>query len=359
MSDDRRLLEEMATAVLERSQARALVDEVLPLDLALWRVLEETGLARMSFAESQGGGDGNLQQLIAVLKLAGKFSAEVPIAESQLLAGWLLEQAGMDVPHGPLTCAIDSHLECVVVEGGWSLKGIARRVPWGSASSSFVAIANMPTEPSVVLVPSSAGEWVSSANIAGEPRDEVSLDVILGSSQVATIGAPETDELSLRASLGKAAMMAGAAERVFELVLEHVRNRSQFGRVIGSFQSVQHDVAKIASYCRAINVSTMSSTMTCDTLGFRSSESRVAVLATKAEANRLGTLIARSAHQLLGAIGFTDEHELRLSTTRLWSWCQECGTSATIQLELGSEALRRGKAWELISPQSDSVWSTQ
>jgi len=49
--------------------------------------------------------------------------------------------------------------------------------------------------------------------------------------------------------------------------------------------------------------------------------------------------VAAIAHQLHGAIGTTEEHRLRLTTTRLWSWRDEDGTAAECFAELGRAAL--------------------
>jgi acyl-CoA dehydrogenase len=58
----------------------------------------------------------------------------------------------------------------------------------------------------------------------------------------------------------------------------------------------------------------------------------------KAQAGHAATVIASSAHQVLGAIGFTEEHELQHFTRRLWQWRDEWGRQADCQLAIGGEA---------------------
>lgn len=67
-----------------------------------------------------------------------------------------------------------------------------------------------------------------------------------------------------------------------------------------------------------------------------------AVVAAKAQASHAAGTVAAIAHQLHGAIGTTEEHGLRLTTTRLWSWRDEDGTAAECFAELGRAALRVG-----------------
>ncbi|MGH3160410.1 MAG: hypothetical protein ACRDOC_00875, partial [Streptosporangiaceae bacterium] len=64
-----------------------------------------------------------------------------------------------------------------------------------------------------------------------------------------------------------------------------------------------------------------------------------AVVAAKAQASSGAGVVAAIAHQLHGAIGTTEEHRLRLTTTRLWSWRDEDGSEAECCAELGRAAL--------------------
>jgi acyl-CoA dehydrogenase len=64
--------------------------------------------------------------------------------------------------------------------------------------------------------------------------------------------------------------------------------------------------------------------------------------------------VAAIAHQLHGAIGTTEEHRLRLTTTRLWSWRDEDGTAAECFAELGRAALgaarqQQGALWPWLT----------
>jgi acyl-CoA dehydrogenase len=61
--------------------------------------------------------------------------------------------------------------------------------------------------------------------------------------------------------------------------------------------------------------------------------------------------VAAIAHQLHGAIGTTEEHRLRLTTTRLWSWRDEDGSAGECFAELGRAAMRAGAGglWPWLS----------
>jgi acyl-CoA dehydrogenase len=82
-----------------------------------------------------------------------------------------------------------------------------------------------------------------------------------------------------------------------------------------------------------------------------------AVLAAKAQASHCAGIVAAIAHQLHGAIGTTEEHRLRLTTTRLWSWRDEDGAEAECFAELGRAAIGAatgaGGLWPWLSGNPD------
>lgn len=71
----------------------------------LWGELEKAGLTLTSVPEGSGGTGGSLSEAVAVLRLAGRHAAPVPLAETDILAGWALSASGLPVPGGPLTAA--------------------------------------------------------------------------------------------------------------------------------------------------------------------------------------------------------------------------------------------------------------
>src|SRR5918999_2737600 len=98
----------------------------------LWRALEEGGLTLPLVPESAGGAGGTWADAHTVVRAAGKHAAPVPLVET-IVAGWLLGQANLEVPLGPLTIApghADDRLRLERAGGGWRLHGTATRVPW-------------------------------------------------------------------------------------------------------------------------------------------------------------------------------------------------------------------------------------
>jgi len=108
---------------------------------ALWDALEESGLPLAWVPEESGGAGATLADGFAVLRVAGRFAAPVPLAET-LMAGWLLGQANIAVPSGPLTIApvhADGHI-ALTADG--TLAGRARRVPFARNAGHIAVLAH-------------------------------------------------------------------------------------------------------------------------------------------------------------------------------------------------------------------------
>src|SRR5262249_38094472 len=121
---------------------------------ALWQQVEENGLTLPQIPESRGGGGGTWQDAHIVGSAAGRFALPLPLGET-MVGAWLLAEAGLDVPTGPLTVAPVHSTDRIELAGGGSerrLSGAATRVPWGRNAQHVVVVAD-----DVVALVSSAG----------------------------------------------------------------------------------------------------------------------------------------------------------------------------------------------------------
>mgnify|MGYP001183366917 CR=1 FL=1 len=309
-------------------------------DAALWRTLEETGLARLTLPAAAGGSEGTLEDSAVVLAAAGAHAARVPLVETDLVGGWLLHAAGVPLPDGPLTAAAGS-LEV----DGTTVRGQLRRVPWARAAAGVVVL----TDAHVVLLDPGAVEVTEGTNVAEEPRDTVSVD----GPAAAVAPAPEgaAAELRLRAALGRAQLLAGAARAALSASVRYAGERVQFGRPIAKFQAVQQQLALAAGEVAAASAAASAAARAAADTGFAAPSTRFAVAAAKSRTGEAAGAVARIAHQVHGAIGFTREHDLRLWTTRLWAWRDEDGSDADWNRELGATVLAAGPdgLWPLIT----------
>ncbi|WP_432194228.1 acyl-CoA dehydrogenase family protein [Streptomyces sp. bgisy027] len=322
-------------------------------DPELWKTLEESGLTLVSVSEKAGGSGGTLHEAAAVIGAAGEHAVCAPLGETALLGAWLLAEAGLPLPAGPLTAADGTGALTARRSGDrWELRGRLSRVAWGrQAAGLAVAVLSEDGEEAVALLNPQDFVFRPGLNSAGEPRDDLSVDTRPEPDHVAAVPSGTADQLRLRQALLRTVLIAGAAERALVLTLRYTAEREQFGRALGSFQAVQQQVAELAAEAAAIRVAADAAVALCEAVGVANERAGFAVAAAKVQAGRGAGLVARIAHQVHGAIGFTDEHPLRLATTRLWAWRDEAGDEAQWATGIGGRALAAGTPgiWELIT----------
>jgi acyl-CoA dehydrogenase len=311
---------------------------------ALWRAANEAGFPDALAAGAERSGDlAGMADAAAILREAGRHAVPLPLAET-MIARWLLAGAGIAVPEGPLTLAPverDAGLSLQKDGAGWRLMGRAAGVPWAKESAGIVVIA----EGQVALLAPTAAELRPGRNLAGEPRDMLSVDAVVSARP-----APDGVDAALVYRLGalsRALLMAGALEEVLALAVQYANDRVQFGRPIGKFQAIQQQLAVLAENVAASGVIAAAAA----DVAARQGDLAFAVAVAKARAGEAAGKVAEIAHQVHGAIGFTHEHRLHHLTRRLWSWRDEFGVESEWQMELGRIAAARGGdgLWPLLS----------
>ena len=281
----------------------------------LWRTFAGTGLAQAALPEDAGGA--GLAAGLAVMRAAGRHAAPIPVAET-MIAALLCHEAGVEPPAGPLTVyapATEQDTDSAALQ----------RVPW-ARFASVVVIAT--TGGRALYRPIMVNEG---ANLAGEPRD----DVTGGESLAAPRVPPPAVDATVLMALARAAQLRGAMERVLAMTVAYAREREQFGRPLARFQAIQHHLAEIGGEAAATGAA-VDAAAQAGTL--------FACAAAKARASQAAGTVARLAHQVHGAIGYTVEHDLHHWTTRLWAWRDEFGNEAHWWQVLGAEAARGGGA---------------
>ncbi|KJL42313.1 acyl-CoA dehydrogenase family protein [Microbacterium trichothecenolyticum] len=312
----------------------------------LWSALEQMGVTLLSVDEGSGGSGGDVQMTASVLAVLGEHSATVPYAETALLAGWMLAACGAPIPAGPLAAAVAGERFVLERDGeGWRIDGELSRVPWARHAAALVVLVGE----HVVVVDRAMLDVSAGANLAGEPRDGVRLRgvVVVDAVRILPEGTEVTPEAFLaRCALARAASISGAARRALTLSIKYAGEREQFGRTLKNFQAVQQHLAETAGEVLVCTAAAESAALHID----RDPRNIWPVAAASVAVRNAAGLIARLSHQVHGAIGFTDEHDLRLSTTRLWAWRDEAGSEPSWARRVGAEAVLAGPAdlWEKI-----------
>ena len=336
MADDTRAMlvetaDRLFADLASPSAVRAAEDD--GLDPALWAALEAAGFAR-ALPASRGGAALDLADALSLLIPAGRHALPAPFAET-IIAHRLLLAAGLDPPDGPLTVAVSDDLS---IHHGRAT-GRAARVPWARDCAHVVLVG--PGD-RAALVATTDAAITPGRNIAGEPRD----DLAFVDAPAILTHAPD-GRVALRAlgAVARAAQMAGAIEAALALSVAYAQGRVQFGRPIGGFQAIQHALAVFAGHAAAATAAAQAA------IEAAHDPSALAIAAAKIRVGEAAGACAAIAHQVHGAMGFTQDYALQRLTRRLWSWREEYGAEAAWSRELGAAAAAQGAdgLWAMIT----------
>lgn len=150
---------------------------------------------------------------------------------------------------------------------------------------------------------------------------------------------PERLPLEL-AAVVTAAQMVGALERVLELSVAFANQRVQFGRPIGKFQAIQHQLAVMAEQVASAR---MAAQIGCQGRSQGWVPDRLRAAVAKSRTSEAAGIVAPMAHAIHGAIGITAELDLQLYTRRLHAWRVEHGSELAWNRVLGEAVLASGQ----------------
>lgn len=153
---------------------------------------------------------------------------------------------------------------------------------------------------------------------------------------------------------GTVSLMAGAMGRALSLSIEHVNTRQQFGRALGKFQAVQQSLAVMACEVRAVEAGAAALAARLDAVGLDPLAAEFEISAAKLRANRAVGVVTAIAHQVHGAIGFTEEYDLHRVTIALMRWRGAYGNDAYWAEHLGRQVAGAGGRglWEAMTARS-------
>lgn len=319
-----------------------------PIDDILWQNLEETGLSRLtSTAELEAGPI----ELAIVLQSLARHAGAVPVAETDLLAAWLAQSAGLSLPaSGPLTVA-DSN----ATSSDRRICGVAVDVPWARPAAAIILLANTSDGCLVARVDPQDVMVEDGHNLASEPRDTLTYDLPV--ERFHRLNSAVHQEFLRRGAWARCVQIIGALDAAAALSLTHVRERKQFDRPLSKFQSVQHALAAMAGEIERSRAAVTLAVAAAADHGFAAPETDYAVTVAKVVLGRTVGPVATIAHQLHGAIGVTAENRLWLATMRAQSWITEFGSTVHHAQRLGRIALIAEDSWDVVVGNNLSGWS--
>jgi acyl-CoA dehydrogenase len=297
----------------------------------IWDTIAHIGLPWIGVSEDAGGFGGTIADAVAVLGVAGGHAAPIPLAETGLLAGWLLAAAGLPVGRSPNTVVPGRPEDDLRLDGG-RLHGTAYRVAWAGAAERIVAL----VDGKVVAVAPERAHIEPVTNLAGEPRETVVFDNVEVDEVADVPEGVDHEALLFRGALSRAGLMAGALLAMADLTVAYTSERRQFGQAVGRFQAVQAHLVRCAEEAALIDLAVQVAAREADR-----GDARFEIASAKLLADDAARIATRAAHQAHGAVGMTQEYPLHQLTRRLWSWRAEYG-DRTWPERLGRAVVERG-----------------
>ena len=316
----------------------------------LWQTLTDAGLPLAWVPEDCGGSGASLAEGFGVLSAAGRFAIAVPLAET-MLAGWLLAQAKIASPEGPMTVAPASPKDRIALNADGTLSGRARGVPFARDARHIAVLAHGQSGLSIALVETTKCRIEPGLNLASDGSDTVTFaNALPAAIKPAPKGFDQTS-LMLMGAVARSLQIAGSLESMLDISVRYAGERVAFEKKIAKFQAVQHNLARLAGETAAAMTAASSAADTiANAAGFDDSVFLEATAAKIrcAEAAEKGAAIA---HQVHGAIGYTLEHILHRYTLRALAWRDDFGHESYWAVELGKRVAARGadELWPLVA----------
>jgi acyl-CoA dehydrogenase len=322
---DRLLSEQCPPATVSK------IEEGQPAE-PLWSNLEETGFLDAMVNEQHGGSGLGLADVSELVRLTGRHVLPLPLGETVIARG-LMSSKGLRPSSGPIAIAGRLHRASTFLHCDMAIAGV--HAQWVLADfdgeSRLLRAGEMGSSPLGSLAPAmrwSERQW----------REAPSLGTQL--------------DLTAIHALVRALQLSGAMAAVLDRSLTYANERQQFGRPIGKFQAIQHDLAVMAEHVYAAR---MSSEIAARQDGLRFDRLKIAV--AKARSSEAAVEVAALAHSVHGAIGFSKEYPLQLWTRRLHVWRQAAGSEAFWHDVLGARLLEEkvGPSLDLLRTLTDQV----
>jgi alkylation response protein AidB-like acyl-CoA dehydrogenase len=320
----------------------------------LWKKMAETNLLGLSLPEKYGG-VGDFLDLVVVLEEMGRVCFLGPYFSTVVLGAGLIMEAGSEEQkqkylHGIaegkiiMTLALNESvtsykpeeikLKATAQGDSYILNGTKIFVPDVQSANYVICAARTAKEITLFIVDMAASSITVKPykTVAGDKQGEITFENVKVSAKdilgEVNKGWQYIEKVLRRANIARCAEMVGMAEQVLKMTLDYAKERNAFGHPIGAFQSIQHrcadmitdiDGAKFASYQAAWKLN-------------QGLDAAMDTAIAKAFVSQACQRVMASAHQVFGAIGFTEDHVLHYYTKRTRAYEFSFG-GADIQLE--------------------------
>lgn len=276
-----------------------------PMAAEAWRGVAELGVLAFLLPEDAGGTGGRPQDATIVAEEMGRALAITPLAEAIGGAADLIARAG---DPALITRWVEPALAgehwlalatAPISADGERLSGNLGIVPWATDAAAMLVLDG---KRAWLVEPESAGVTLTPLRlIDGTPAATVTLD---GCTALALeVSAADVEACLATVRLCHVAELVGAMATLYDHTVSYVRERKQFGAAIGSFQVVQHKLARMFVWLEQ----SRSLLLKASVASRGDAEFARDIMAAKAYVAEKAQVLAEDAVHLHGGMGVTDE----------------------------------------------------
>ncbi|MEU4710290.1 acyl-CoA dehydrogenase family protein [Nocardia salmonicida] len=325
----------------------ALYDGDRSLVASLWKsIAVDLGLAGLLVPEDRGGAGASAREAAVVLEELGRFVAPVPFLTSAVVATTLLLDTDGpllgQLAAGELTAALVTPLST----SAYGVFPTASLGPDG-LTGTITSVAGA-LEADILLVPVSGPDGIAVYAVSADRADispvisldmtrqlaDITFDAVTGEQVVAD------GEVAVRRALeaGTALLASeqyGIARWCLDETVAYLKERRQFGRVVGGFQAIKH---RLADLYTAVESANAAARYAAATLAAHDADTAVAAVVAQAFCGDLAVFAGEEAVQLHGGMGMTWEHPAHLYLKR----------AKADQIAFGTGGIHRSHLAELV-----------
>ena len=272
----------------------------------VWRQMGELGWIGLAVPEEAGGSGLGLSEMCALCEELGRALTPEPLIGGAISAMLLAEAGEAEI----LPQLLEGK---AVVLTAWqeranqlapctAAEATRRFIPMGGGATHFL----VPVGDSFQLLEASSCPLIHEAT-----HDGGHLSTLRPPPNGREIGRAAIGKSLDHAALATAAYLLGGMEAAFSLTLEYLKTRQQFGRVIGTFQALQHKATDTKLQITLTRAAVEQAAAALDS-GVVGNESSALVSRAKARASEGAMLVGQSCVQLCGGIGYTDDYDVGL-----------------------------------------------
>ncbi|HEY32053.1 MAG TPA: acyl-CoA/acyl-ACP dehydrogenase [Dehalococcoidia bacterium] len=347
LNEEQSMLKTMARDFLAteapKTFVRQMMDDEVGHSPELWQKMAELGWQGLVFPEEYGGAAMNFRDLTILCEEMGRAVMPGPFYSTVILVGLPILDFGTDeqkaeflpkIANGEIVCTLaaleesgdlwadDLHFRALPRGDGYALSGTKMFVTDAKAADYMLVAARtrrtQDPEDGVTLFMVNAndfGIYIDNMTVMDLTRKQYEVrftDVPVSASNIIGElhgGWPILQQIALKASAVLSAEMVGAGEMAMEMTVAYLKDRMQFGVVIGTFQALKH---KAADMYAAMEYSRSLMEWAAECVKEDDRDAPMAVAMAKSYCGDAVKFVTDAGIQLHGGIGFTWDHDMHL-----------------------------------------------